>query len=78
VESICQRCERIAKQKLYRVTTEDAGVVVLNILVCSACARLAKRLGLATVKMEMASAERSDKIESDSMIEPMKRQATLH
>ena len=56
---ICRRCDRITKQKLYRVTTEDAGVVLLNVLVCSSCARLAMKLGLPTVQMESAkSAER--------------------
>jgi hypothetical protein len=57
---ICRRCNRITKQKLYRVTSEDAGVVMLNMLVCSSCARMAKKLGLPTVKME--SAKRAEKI----------------
>jgi superfamily II helicase len=56
---ICRRCDRITKQKLYHVTTEDAGVVLLNMLVCSSCARQAMKLGLPIVKMESAkSAER--------------------
>jgi ribosome-binding protein aMBF1 (putative translation factor) len=51
---ICRRCDRTTKQELYRVTTEDAGVVLLNMVVCSSCARLAKRLGLPAVKIENA------------------------
>ena len=54
MEFVCRRCNHITKQKPYRVTTEDGGVVLLNMLVCASCARLAKSLGLPTVKMESA------------------------
>ena len=49
---LCRRCNHITKQKPYRVTSEDGGVVLLDLLVCPSCARLAKSLGLPTVKME--------------------------
>jgi hypothetical protein len=68
---ICRRCDRITKQKLYRVTTEDAGVVLLNMLVCSSCARLAKKLGLPIVKME--SAKKAEKIKRESVMTGMKQ-----
>jgi len=71
MEFLCRRCDRITKQKLYRVTTEDAGVVLLNMLVCSSCARLAKKLGLPTVKME--SAKRAEKIKRESVMTDMKQ-----
>ena len=51
MEFVCRRCNHTTKQNLYRVTTEEAGVVLLNMIVCSSCARLAKRLGLSAVKM---------------------------
>ena len=54
MEFVCRRCYRSTKQKLYRVTTQDGTVVLLNMLVCPSCARLAKSLGLPTVKMESA------------------------
>ena len=54
MEFVCRRCNHTTKQKPYRVTTEDGGVVMLNMLVCPSCARLAKSLGLPTVKMESA------------------------
>jgi len=54
MEFTCRRCNHITKRKLYRVITEEAGVVLLNMVVCSSCARLAKRLGLPAVKMESA------------------------
>ena len=68
---ICRRCEQITKQGLYRVTTEEAGVVLLNMLVCSSCARLARKLGLPTVKIE--SAKRSDKVKRDPVVTVMKQ-----
>jgi len=50
MEFACRRCDQITKQKPYRVTTEDCGVVLLNMLVCPSCARLARRLGLESAK----------------------------
>jgi hypothetical protein len=54
MEFVCRRCSDLIKRQPYRVTTEDGGVVLLNMLVCGSCARLAKRLGLPVVKMESA------------------------
>ena len=51
---LCRRCNHITKQKPYRVTSEDGGVVLLDLFVCPSCAQLAKSLGLSTVKMESA------------------------
>jgi hypothetical protein len=71
MESICRRCECITKEKLYRVMTEDAGVVVLDILVCSSCARLAKALGLSTA--ELQSATTADAVAEDALAAESKR-----
>ena len=68
---ICRRCNRITEQKLYRVTSEDAGVVMLDMLVCSSCARMAKNLGLPTMKME--SATRTEEIEPESVMTDLKQ-----
>jgi hypothetical protein len=54
MEFVCRRCDRVTKQRPYRVTTEDGGLVLLNMLVCPSCAQLAKRLGLPVVKVESA------------------------
>jgi hypothetical protein len=53
MEFVCRRCTDLTT-KPYRVTTEDGGVILLNMLVCPSCARLAKSLGLPVVKMESA------------------------
>ena len=70
---ICRRCDRITKQRLYHVTTEDGGVVLLNMLVCSSCARLAMKLGLPTMKME--SAKRVERIKRKSVTTDLKRRS---
>ena len=54
MEFVCRRCQHITKQTPYRVTSEEGGVVLINMLVCASCARLAKRLGLSVVKMKWA------------------------
>ena len=71
MEFICRRCHHITKQKLYRVTTEDAGIVLLNMLVCSSCARLAKELGLPTVEVKSG---RAGKVKRDSVVPAMTHQ----
>ena len=65
MEFVCRRCHRSTNRKPYRVTTEDAGVVLLNMLVCPACARLAKSLGLSTVKMK--SSKRAQTKENEAI-----------
>ena len=52
MEFVCRRCQHITKQTPYRVTSEEGGVVLINMLVCTPCARLAKRLGLPVVKVK--------------------------
>jgi len=68
MDFICRRCNHLTKEKLFRVTTEDAGVVVLNMLVCSPCARLATELGLPTVEVESG---RTDKVRRESVMPDM-------
>jgi hypothetical protein len=68
---ICRRCDRMTKKPLYRVTTEDAGVVLLNMMVCFSCARLARKLGLPAVKMQ--SAKRAEKIKRASFMTDLRQ-----
>ena len=70
---ICERCDRMAKHEAYRVTTEDAGVVLLNMVVCSSCARLAKELGLPAVKMVLE--KRAERIKRRSVMPNLKERA---
>jgi superfamily II helicase len=79
MESTCRRCNHSTKQKLYRVITEEAGVVLLNMVVCSSCARLAKRLGLSAVKIEIATeaAKTKDRLLTNSRQTARPRAPTL-
>jgi hypothetical protein len=70
MEFVCRCCYHFSKN-LYRVTTEDGGVVLLNMLVCPLCARLARSLGLATVKVE--SAKRAAKIKRVEVVRDSKQ-----
>jgi hypothetical protein len=74
MEFVCRRCTHFTKTP-YRVTTEDGGVVLLNMLVCPSCARLAKSLGLPVVKMESAKkAAKTKRVEAmtDSKQQPVR------
>ena len=44
MEFVCRRCTHFTKT-LYHVTTEDGGVVLLNMLVCPSCARTSEEIG---------------------------------
>ena len=70
MEFVCRGRSHFSKN-LYRVTTEDGGVVLLNMLVCPSCARLARSLGLATVKME--SVKRAAKIKRVEVVRDSKQ-----
>jgi hypothetical protein len=52
---ICEHCLHTTTGKVYRVTSEDAGIVTLNLVVCSACCRAAKKLGLKTNELDSAT-----------------------
>jgi hypothetical protein len=42
----CDHCDRITLGKPYRVTSEESGVILLDMTVCYLCFDLARRLGL--------------------------------
>jgi superfamily II helicase len=52
---ICEHCLQPTTGKVYQVISEDAGVVTLNIVVCTACSREAKKLGLKTNDVDSAT-----------------------
>ncbi|HEU4340134.1 MAG TPA: hypothetical protein VFU31_01040 [Candidatus Binatia bacterium] len=43
---ICQHCCELRVGRTYRVTSEEEGVRLLDMIVCDSCYRQAKRLGL--------------------------------
>lgn len=69
---VCRRCDNLIRRKRYRVTTEEGGIVLLNIVVCGSCARLAKSLGLPVVKLD--TVDKAAKTKSNDAIVDEKRQ----
>jgi ribosomal protein L40E len=55
VERICQHCYASFGGTAWRVKSEEAGVVFLNMVVCRTCYEEAKRLGLFTEKLQPGS-----------------------
>ncbi len=45
---ICRHCDETIEGKAYRVTSEEDGVLLLNMVVCASCAAVAKSLLLNT------------------------------
>ena len=52
---ICEHCLQPTIGKVYRVTSEDAGIVILDLVVCSVCCREAEKLGLKTTELDSAT-----------------------
>ena len=55
MDRICQHCDELIVGNAYRVTSEDAGIALLNLVVCSPCSMEAKRLRLHTEEINLRS-----------------------
>ena len=54
----CQHCGELIVGNAYRVRSEEeAGITLLNMIVCSLCSREARKLRLHTKKMNVISNE---------------------
>jgi RNase P subunit RPR2 len=56
----CQHCGDLIVGNAYRVTSEEAGVILLDMVVCSLCSAEAKRLHLHTEDVEVGSKQAPD------------------
>jgi RNase P subunit RPR2 len=54
---ICEHCDELIVGDAYRVTSEEDGVVLLDMIVCSSCGMEAKRLQLHTEALTNGGAE---------------------
>ena len=52
---ICQHCGELIIGNAYRVTSEDQGIPLLDLVVCSLCSMEAKRLRLHTEEINVRS-----------------------
>ena len=57
----CQHCGELIIGNSYRVTSEEDGIILLNMVVCSLCSMEAKRLGLHTEEVNVGSKHPSNR-----------------
>jgi hypothetical protein len=55
----CQHCGQLILGNAYRVTSDDAGIILLDMIVCSLCFMEAKRLRLHTEEINLRSKQPS-------------------
>ena len=53
MEYHCQRCKQFRTGSAYRVTSEEFGLMMLDIVVCYECFLDARRLGLETERIKL-------------------------
>jgi hypothetical protein len=56
MEFICQHCGQLTKGLPYRVTSEEAGEILLDMIVCYSCSEQATNLGLHVEKINQVGA----------------------
>ena len=59
VDRICQHCGKLIVRNAYRVTSEEEGITLLNMIVCSLCFMEAKRLHLHAEAINVRSKQAS-------------------
>jgi hypothetical protein len=59
MDHICQHCGELIIGDAYRVTSEDQGIPLLDLVVCSLCSMEAKRLRLHTEEINLRSRQPS-------------------
>jgi ribosome-binding protein aMBF1 (putative translation factor) len=55
----CQHCGQLIVGNAYRVRSEEAGITLLDMIVCSLCSMEAKNLRLRTQKLNVTSKQLS-------------------
>jgi superfamily II helicase len=50
---ICEHCKELYDGRAYRVTSEEDGILLLDMIVCYSCSIEARRLGLDTRKHDV-------------------------
>jgi len=59
MDNTCQHCGALIVGNSYRVTSEDEGITLLDMVVCSLCHMEAKRLRLHTEEINVRSKDPS-------------------
>jgi hypothetical protein len=55
MDRLCQHCGELIVGNAYRVTSEEEGITLLDMVVCSMCSMEAKRLRLHTEEINQSS-----------------------
>jgi hypothetical protein len=55
MDRICQHCGELIVGNAYRVTSQEEGITLLDLVVCSLCSMEAKRLRLHTEEINLRS-----------------------
>jgi hypothetical protein len=55
MKRVCQHCGELIVGDSYRVTSEEDGITLLNMVVCALCSMEAKRLRLHTEEINVGS-----------------------
>ena len=53
MEFVCGRCAKLATGSVYRVASEEGGIVLMDITVCHSCYEQAKILGLDAKEIDL-------------------------
>jgi hypothetical protein len=61
MDRICQHCGELIIGDAYRVTSEEEGITLLDLVVCCLCSMEAKRLRLHTEEINLRSKQASDR-----------------
>jgi hypothetical protein len=61
MDRICQHCGDLIVGNVYRVTSEEEGITLLDLVVCSICSMEAKRLRLHTEEINVKSKQVSER-----------------
>ncbi|MGH7824205.1 MAG: hypothetical protein ACREQ7_03390 [Candidatus Binatia bacterium] len=55
---ICRHCDELTEGAPYRVVSEEAGVILLDMIVCHSCYLQAKNLGLHTEAIKLPASRK--------------------
>ena len=56
MEFLCEHCGKAIGRQPFHVTSEDAGIILLNLIVCAPCAAQAVNLGLKVIRLNLSLA----------------------
>ena len=58
MDFVCRHCTKVTSGVRYRVTSEEAGEMLLDMIVCHSCSEQAKNLGLDVKEINQAAQSR--------------------